>query len=192
MPVFYLSKRLYKIGYIMLCGLGVMVIFHFNFKQTYANKNTSSVVKFLTYLRSGTIEDGIDKRVYIYDCSLKLIKSAPILGYGVGDVQNKLDTCYARHEYTVAEYESEGIPINSHNYYFHLYLAAGVLGLLLFLYFLFVNFFLAISTRGWHYMFFLFLITLNLLTENLLVRIYGVTPFVFFTSVFSLNLIKDE
>lgn len=191
-PFFYLKKVTFKWGYVLITLLGITVVYFTLFNTSYSNKNTSAVSKLISYFHSGKRDKGIDKRAYIYDCSIESIKRSPYIGYGAGDVQSQLDTCYKVNNYTVAEFKSEGIPINSHNYYFHLLLATGVTGLLLFIVMLCLNLRFAISEKSWHYLFFLVLITINLLTENLFVRIYGVVPFVFFNSLFCLNLIKDE
>ena len=152
--------------------------------KTYQNKNTVSIVKLFKSISENNIEEGVDKRIYIYSCSIELIKNNILFGYGVGNVQSKLNDCYDENSYIVAEYQSIGSDINSHNYYFNLWLGGGITALLLFMYMLFSNLKIAIEAKSYAYGFFIFIFIVGLLTENILVRMSGVFLFAIHNSLF--------
>ncbi|WP_430907153.1 O-antigen ligase family protein [Maribacter sp. 2-571] len=184
-PFFYfrgrLSKMMFISGIIILITIGSFIgVF-----DTYANKNTTSVFKlFSSVFKSDTVERGVDKRIYIYDCSVDLIKKQPFFGYGVGDVQKKLNECYSEKNYKIAEYQSTGTDINSHNYYLNMWLSAGFLGLGSLIFLFIYNLILAFRVNEYIYVFFLLAFALSLLTENILVRMAGVFLFAVFNALF--------
>lgn len=192
-PFFYFKGSFKKIVF-----LGLIIIFGFfslnsGFFKTYSNKNTTSVIKLLRSISENNLEEGTDKRIYIYSCSVQSIRNSVIFGYGIGDVQNKLNSCYEDSDYVVAEYESVGSNINSHNYYLNLWLAGGIITLLFFLFMLIHNLQVAIKSNSFCYGFFLLIFAIGLLTENILVRMLGVFLFVILNSLFhSINYLDDQ
>ncbi|PID69565.1 MAG: hypothetical protein CR989_00955 [Flavobacteriales bacterium] len=118
----------------------------------------------------------------IYFCSLSLIESNWLTGYGIGDVDDELQNCYETNldcnVYVMFNY-------NSHNQYFHVFLAAGIIGLLLFIVSLSVSIYVAYSNSNWLYLLFSLLIFFSLLTENVLSRHDGVLFYSFFNAIFA-------
>lgn len=125
-----------------------------------------------------------DIRTGIYFCSYKIIKQSILYGIGIGDVNDKLDKCYE------SEIDSDVYQIfhyNSHNQYVQVILASGLLGLLFFLYNLFIL--LKLSIKKNDNLFFalnMFLI-ICFFTENILSRHDGVIFYSFFTTIFYFN-----
>lgn len=118
----------------------------------------------------------------IYYCSLSLIGSNWLTGYGIGDVDGELQNCYETkldsNVYIMFNY-------NSHNQYFHVLLTAGVLGLLLFMGSLSLSIYLAYKRGQWLYLLFSILILFSLLTENVLSRHDGILFYSFFNAIFA-------
>ena len=193
-PFFYFKKLKWKLIYYGIVVLGVFAVWQGGMIDQYKNKNTLEALKFMEFLKpSDNITEGVDKRIYIYDCSMDLIKKKPLFGYGVGDVQSRLNDCYAENAYVVAEYKSLGSEINSHNYFFNLWLSAGIIAVLLLLLLFFNNGYQAIIKSEPAYFFFLLVILLNLFTENILSRMLGVFAFAIINSLyFSKNLISGD
>lgn len=177
----HLKKTIYLAGLVLLFIIGqASGIF-----TTYANKNTTAVFKLVeSVFGAENVEKDADKRIYVYDCSLDLIKQSPFLGYGVGDVQQKLNDCYEQREYVVARYSSVGSEINSHNYYLNMWLSVGIPGFIALLYLFVHNVLLAFKRKHYYYLFFLISFALSLLTENILVRMAGVFLFTIFNTLF--------
>lgn len=117
----------------------------------------------------------------IYFCSYETLKQKPFLGYGVGDVDAKLQSCYdakftKTDTYKVTSY-------NSHNEYLNIILSSGIIGLILFLFSQYYFLKKAFDRKLEIYISFLFFIFLNFLFENILSRHDGVIFFGFFNSL---------
>lgn len=184
-PFLYFKGRLEKIifGIVVLSflTLGWMT----GLLDTYKNKNTDSIAKLLGYVISPEpMEEGVDKRIYIYDCSIYLIKKNLLFGYGVGNVQKKLNECYQEKNYVVAEFRSLGSEINSHNYYLNMWLSSGILGVLTLLYLFGNNIYLAYDMKQVTYGLLLISFGLSLVTENVLSRMSGVFLFAILNALF--------
>jgi O-antigen ligase len=118
----------------------------------------------------------------IYYCSIELAKKKWLTGYGIGDVNQKLQYCYK------AKIDSNVYQIfnfNTHNQYLHFLLSSGVIGLLLFLISLLFPLYLAYRSSNYLYILFSLLIIITLLTENVLNRHDGIIFYSFFNSIFA-------
>lgn len=127
----------------------------------------------------------VNFRYGIYYCSMEVIKSNWLFGLGLGNVQNKLDQCYQGFDYE--NFDDFGVrKYNSHNQYLNAWLTYGILGLGVFLYFLYYSF----SKTTILHKSFLVLSLLALLTENLFEREIGVMLFTFFNTLFFVSTRK--
>ncbi len=146
-----------------------------------ANKNIAQLKRFVKDPISFSPELGEQKsRSMINFCSLELIKTAPFIGYGIGDAKDELITCYEDSDFI------EGVlyEYNSHNYYLKLIISGGIILFLSFLYLLISNFVIAIKLEKWLYISFIVIIGVNLLSENILGRAHGILFFALFNSLF--------
>ncbi|WP_264531799.1 O-antigen ligase family protein [Flavobacterium sp. N502540] len=117
----------------------------------------------------------------IYFCGYEIFKAEPIVGYGVGDVDVKLQSCYDEQYRNTDTYKVTSY--NSHNEYLNIILSSGILGLVLFLFSQY-----RLLKRAFHYKLgiyisFVFFIFLNFSFENILSRHDGVIFFGFFNSL---------
>lgn len=117
----------------------------------------------------------------IYFCSYETLKLEPILGYGVGDVDAKLQSCYDEKFTNTDTYKV--ISYNSHNEYLNIILSSGIVGLVLFLFSQFYFLRKAFYYKLGIYISFVFFIFLNFSFENILSRHDGVIFFGFFNSL---------
>ncbi|GGX32165.1 O-antigen ligase family protein [Aquimarina muelleri] len=120
-------------------------------------------------------------KVLSWDTSLKLIKEAPVFGYGTGDANDVLLEKYKKLGYNL----NYGYKYNSHNQFFQTYLQTGFFG-----FFVLISIFilLAIRMKRSRNEFSVFLILfISLLFESMLVRFNGI---VFFSIVIPLLLKK--
>jgi O-antigen ligase len=115
-------------------------------------------------------------RVGILQCSWEVIQKNIILGAGVGSEKPLLNECYAKFE-TVGY---KNVYYNTHNQYLNLWLIAGIASLILFIYSLFYAARTAIRVKDHLLLFFIILISLTFLTENVLSRHAGIVFFYFF------------
>jgi O-antigen ligase len=127
-------------------------------------------------------------RADIFKCSLKAVIESPIFGYGLGSVQQKLDECYQ-----INTSIDEANKYNSHNQYLSIVLCSGLVGLAIFLFYLWKIIF-QIKANLLHLAIIIFFL-LNFFTENLLERESGVIIYSLFVSYFyykSLHINQEE
>lgn len=119
-------------------------------------------------------------RSYILFCHLESIKDKPLIGQGVGDVFDSVKECYKSVGFTTGVEDK----FNSHNYYVFLWTAGGIFTLLLFGVLFLFNGLKAIKGKHKLHLFFLLLVFINLLSENMFVRAHGILFFAIFNSMF--------
>lgn len=127
----------------------------------------------------------------IYYCSFKKIKQQPMLGYGVGDVDAELQSCYDETFTNTDTYKVTSY--NSHNQYLKIVLSAGFIGLVLFLISTLYLIKIAIEYKLGLYIGFISFVFLNFFFENILSRHDGVLFFAFFNAlIFFTNRQQNE
>ena len=111
-------------------------------------------------------------RIAIYKCAIGDVVEAGLFGFGAGDVQEKLCECYEETSniLSIGKY-------NTHNQFLNIWLSYGIIGLLLFLYFLYINFRLAFLQKDITFLSILIVLLMALLTENILNRQNGILFF---------------
>lgn len=174
------SHKFMKIGLVALLFLGFLLIqprINNRFKEIF---NTKTFVM-IEENNSASIRYGI------YKCVFEKIKISPIIGYGVGDVQNELNGCYnATSEILMAG------NYNSHNQYLSYLLSSGVFGLILLISYLLINFKNALKQKNLLYLSILVFYTVIMLFENILERQSGVILFSFFINFFAFLKIDED
>lgn len=151
--------------------ISVLLFSSQRFKEIFKKENYSNILNFnSTSLRYG-----------IYICSLEKIKEAPILGYGLGDVQNELKKCYEEKSKLLTQ-----ITYNSHNQYLSYFLSTGILGFFLLLFLIITKFIDAIKEQNYLLLAIIIFFSIIMLFENILERQSGVILFSFYMCLFSL------
>ena len=125
-------------------------------------------------------------RKNIYSSTFTLLKDNFVFGVGIGDVQDKLVVQYKRDKHKKAARRR----FNTHNQYLHLWLAAGFLPFLFFVASLIFSIYLALCHKDYYYLGFLIIVSLNMVTENIISRQAGVLFFSFFNSLFAFNFTR--
>ncbi|MDH7446370.1 O-antigen ligase family protein [Aquimarina sp. 2201CG14-23] len=128
----------------------------------------------------GKEHNSVNIRIGIYECSLKVIKNNLFFGVGIGDVQDRLNDCFSNFNTDVYQQKN----YNSHNYFLHSLLVAGIIGLFAVLIMFYVLFKLALQFNSYAYICFLLIVIIALLFENILSRNNGVMFFAFFNTLF--------
>ncbi len=124
----------------------------------------------------------VNFRYGIYHCISLILEENWIWGVGPGNVQKKLNYCYAG--YTYRNYDDfSSKDYNSHNQYLDIWLKYGIFGLALFFVFLLWG----IKKLSLSYGIFLFLIMASMVTENIFDRQIGVVFFTFYNTLFFIN-----
>ncbi|WP_036150946.1 O-antigen ligase family protein [Maribacter forsetii] len=141
-------------------------IFQYGFQSTENNRRLSSTAM----------------RLAVYSCSFELITSHPLLGLGVGDLQDELHLCYQG--LNSPDFTKKNL--NTHNFYLFILGTTGIIGLISFLYSFGMLFKKAWGSKNPLFLNIFVLIALILFTENFLSRAYGLTYFCFFIILFYL------
>ncbi|MBQ8760267.1 MAG: O-antigen ligase family protein [Bacteroidales bacterium] len=149
------------------------------------------MVAYDNYACSGDANgSSVFQRIEFIKASFGIIKDNPIIGVGTGDIADAFAEYYER---TDSKLRPEN-RFRSHNQYFAITLAFGVVGLLCFLFSMFYPFFSDKKYRNYFYFIFLFIIALSMFTEDTLETQIGVTLFAFFNSllIFVMPLEENE
>ena len=121
-----------------------------------------------------------EPRMARWELIVGLVKKSPIIGYGTGSEKRMLKEKYFENRL----YNSYIQEFNAHSEYLSLLLKAGIFGLFLFGYILFVGFKTSWKNKDLPLMGFLILVTIVSVSENLLDLNKGIFFFSFFYSLF--------
>lgn len=130
---------------------------------------------------------GVGLRLSIWDCAMDIISKKPLIGYGTGEAQDKLEQCYRAKKYYALYYWidiGKGTRFNAHNQYFQTLIALGIVGLLSLLSITWYPFFLSIKAKNYLFSIFLLLFFGLMLTEATFKVQKGVTFFTLFSCIF--------
>ncbi|QLG45237.1 O-antigen ligase family protein [Costertonia aggregata] len=195
-PIFYLVKNFkFKILILYIFLLGSVLMLVNRFLMDVPNRAVQEAYDYYNYLTGKKLENYYEyknlqveydsfwfkktNRVVIWKNSLELAKESPFIGYGTGDVQDKLiDTYKKNNELWRMQF------FNSHNQFLDYQLRYGLPGVLLLIAFLFYYFRYAWLNIDFLYLSFLIIITMGFLSENFIQRHWGIVFFTFFNSLF--------
>jgi O-antigen ligase len=131
--------------------------------------------------------DLTETRMERWNLEWQLIKQSPLIGYGGGSETSVLKEKYFEQKF----YRSYLFELNAHNQYFSFLIKSGVIGLLVYLYFLFFGFSTAIKKKDFLLLAFLILIAVVSVSENILDVNKGIFFYSFFSSLFLLSHKKN-
>lgn len=130
-------------------------------------------------------------RQEIWHCDIELIKQRPVFGYGLGNVQQYIDSCLKETSERPELYLGS-FRFNAHNQFFQITLASGLIGMVLFLIFCLVSLTQSIKQRNWPFVVFMMLSLFSFLTESMLQRNLGVNFFAFFCTLLYMKTLETS
>lgn len=146
----------------------------FRFKVMKDSLSQSSESKISSLMQTNIRND-------IWGSSFLIFKSSPVIGVGLGDVQDELNTIYKEKGYTEA-LEKE---LNCHNQFVETLLSTGLIGFLVLLFALFIPVFNTLIHPKSYYIGFLIIVISIFLFESVLKRVWGVAFFCLFYTLFT-------
>lgn len=165
-------------------GIGLLSIFLVMCVMVYANPRARESIQEL--FRGELILDkdaryGAQVRLLSWDAALTLIKGSPILGYGTGDVQAKLNAVYENAKYKEPLKEE----LNAHNQWFQSWLENGAVGLLVLLLFFILLFKVSLNNiaNGGLVITLIIVLFVNTMFESIFNRFSGISFFAFVSSM---------
>ncbi len=167
----------------------ILLLFSFFFILIFlpaSNNRFNELFSKETY-NSTSLNNSTSIRINILKCSIDKVLEKPFFGYGVGDVQEALDSCYTEKNlnFKLGRY-------NSHNQYLFIWLSTGIIGLLLFVVFLLFYFKIAIIHKDYLMLTIIILYSIVFLFENVLSRQSGVIFFSFLVNLMVWNNVKTK
>ena len=135
----------------------------------------------------GQPSEEVNFRYGIYSCVYEILKDNWLLGVGVENVQDKLNSCYGKYTYQNFD-DFKNTTYNSHNQYLDIILKYGIFGLVLFFIFLLWG----IKNNDFNYQIFIFLTLMSLISENIFDRQVGIVFFNLLNSLFFISMVKKS
>ena len=173
---FTIRKKMLLILYIIL-GLAIFSFLTKNYAPD-TIKRFREVVDVKSYKKIES-HSSTSQRYGIYKCSLETFNEKWLLGFGVGDTQNALTSCYTKSSEVLVKGQ-----YNSHNQYLGILLNVGIIGFLFFIITMFINLKLFYTKKDFLAFCLILMYLLFMLTENILDRQNGVILFSFFLNYY--------
>lgn len=167
-----IKRKNYKLVLFLILSISFIFLLKFN-------RRMNELIRLETYTEVNENYSN-SYRILIYKCSYNLVTKNFLFGYGLGNVQNELNICYAEN----GKSDMKNI-YNSHNQYFDILLKTGVIGMLLFALFLWSNISIALNYNDSLFLLILIFYLIIFLIENLLLRQSGVVLFYFLVIFFN-------
>jgi len=178
----YRNKKIQN--FLLFCLLGtVSLLFLIYLEIPLIGKIKEAINYNNQYANLKKVWGGRMMREEIWSCCLKLIKEKPVFGYGLGSIQNEIDSCLAINSSRPELYLGR-FKFNAHNQYLQTILNSGLFGFLSFILFIVYTTFKSYNYKNYIYIIFIGISMITFLTESILERNHGIIIFSFFSSLF--------
>lgn len=127
-------------------------------------------------------------RYTICYCSIQTISDSNFLGMDNHLVQSKLNDCYDQYGFNDLSKDN----LNAHNQYLDYFLKGGFVLFILFILMLFIKLKMALKTKNFIYFLITLLFVFSFLTENILVRQYGIYIYMFCDVLFLGSVLPNK
>jgi O-antigen ligase len=159
----YLYKKYlsYSLFCLFLCFIGREISLNYlsYFEFSFENNSFNRLIDF--------------ERYNIYKASFEIIKPNFLFGVGLGDVSNVLNSKLSVLASTLHNDVNYNLTYNSHNQYIHILISTGIIGLFLFVFSYFWHLKMIIVSKSKLLFFFILILGINLLFENIFSRFNG-------------------
>lgn len=188
-PIFHVKRKAkYFFVFIIIIGLSTLFI---TTNKSLTERFSTDLMEDINFNSANKNFEIIEPRSERWKLGVHLIEKAPVLGYGTGDERDLLRIKYKEKGYIISYVER----YNVHNQYLSILIKHGFLGLSIFLSAFLYYIRLAIKSKNYMYIAFLFGICFFFLTENVLDTNKGIFFFALFNVMFgytSYNKIKTN
>ncbi len=166
-------------------GIANVKYMHMSFLRVRMHK---IIWEFDSYYQGGNYNGhSVVMRWVYWKTAFQILKENFLFGVGTGDVQDEFNLMHEKHNSILKpEYR-----LRAHNQYITYAVSFGIIGLMLFLYFLIYPMIKTKMYKNYLYLAFFLLISLSMLTEDTLETQVGINLFVFFNSIFLVTKTKQ-
>ncbi len=182
----FINSRKYKL--ILLFSISLSIIILFIVFPT-LNTRFGQVIKTKFEPPKGVVYNSTNVRIAVYQCTFENINKSPIIGLGTAGYISGMKRCF--HKFNTDIFKKSNFYYNSHNQYLSFVLSNGIIGLVIFLFWICIFYKLAIKYSNYYLLFSMIIFTLMFMTENLLERQTGVVLFNFLIPFFLRYNSKD-
>lgn len=155
-------------------------------KSSYIHQRFSKELLGDIQISQSNAKDYPESRIVRWQCAADIIERKPLFGHGTGDEIPLLQKEYQKKKMWVSYFEE----FNTHNQYLAIVIKHGFAGLFVFLLMLSYFFYLAVKRGSFIYFSFLFILTIGLITENIIDANKGIFFFAFFNTLFGYEALK--
>ena len=142
---------------------------------SFKNKVNYSLWDLKMYKQGGGENYSDSGRIRSIKVGLEIAKAHPLFGVGFGDIREK---CRLKH---IEMYGYQAVSLFPHNQYLTIFIASGIVGLLLFLYAIFQVIFYNKAYREPAFLGFSIIFWISFLVENTIERSYSIGLYLIFT-----------
>lgn len=171
-------KPLYKIMITSLVIISTLLAYS---AVPFFHQRIGEVFSFLSNHPTNAIDNSVLFRQFIFQIDLNLLKDHWVFGIGPMELQHQLDNAFLYTSIITKTYLGS---YNTHNEYLNQWLSFGLVGFLYFLIIYFIQVRKAIQLSNKLYLFYLVIILVSFLTENILSRQHGILFVAFFSPIF--------
>lgn len=178
-----------KILYLSLVVILIGGVFYISYeKYSYFNQRVNEMVTGLTESNVKPNNGSTGIRLQIWKQSISIIKEKPIIGYGTGDVKDVLVKQYGLAGMDMAKEKQ----LNAHNQFVQTTISLGILGLILFLYFLYSSVYSGLLTNNLFIVNFVLIFCFFFFTESILETQAGTIFFGLFFSLLNQKIFEKK
>lgn len=181
------SKRIKILISLLLSSFFIAFLFLSNPISTRVKEYYKTGFSLLDKKTKSTKFNSSNVRNGIYYCDFKLIQNSPILGIGIGDIQDSLNSCFKK---DLSSDIYKWHTYNSHNQYIYFWISTGILGLISIVFLILRTFTFSLKEKNKLLFLITCLIAITFFTENLLERSDGLMFYSFFTGILFFNKLK--
>lgn len=197
--IFIVKKRKYFIGSIMFfSGIALVISLMVFFPKTIKRFKSIENVKFnfentnpINHYNGKISDDnwnGANTRLAIWTCASEIFEDNFLIGVGTGDYSDKLNERYTKHHFYFGLKRQYG----THNMYIQTLVMFGIIGLLIFIIFMFYPIVMAFYQKEYLYIVFIAFIIFAMLTEDFFSRNQGILLFTFFNSIYVMQVLNKN
>lgn len=188
-PFFFIKKKvLYLALFILISGILAFTLSKNDYLYSrFGNELVTDIASVDDSSAVGLLTSN-EPRVKKWELAIPVILNSPVYGHGTGDEAPLMKPLYYENGFIISYVNN----YNIHNQYISVLIRNGFLGLILFMFYIFYNFRLAIRNKSFLYVSVLIIMTFGFLTENILDSNKGIFFFAFFNTILGYYCINNK